>query len=238
MEIDKTRKLTGFKEKPKDPVSIPDREDEALISGGMYMFTAPAMVDALNLDMTIKSSKHDFGKNVIPRMLRKKKQIYVHLFQDEQGAPKHWCDIGLPDAYFEANMDLVSVNPKFNLHNPDWPWRTLNTSTFPFKIVFHLECRSSIISDGCIFDDCRLYHAVIGSGVRIGSNVDVSDAVIMDDVEIKNNVRIHRAIIDKGNIIPEGSVIDANCMNYDGEYEITESGVVIIARNYEPWTGE
>ncbi len=238
MKIDKNQRLKVFKEKPENPVAIPGRDEESLISTGIYVFKAEALVDALNKDMAIRSSKHDFGKNVVPRMLRQKRPISVYLFQDGNGLAKHWCDIGLPDAYFEANMDLVSVNPKLNLYDPEWPWRTFNRSTPPTKIVFHADIRASIVSDGCVLDDCCLERAVVSPRVRIGRNTKVRDAVIMSGVQIGNDIRIHRAIIDKENIIPDGSVVDADNMVYNGPHEITKSGIVVISRNYPAWTGE
>lgn len=238
MEIDTNDRLCGFIEKPADPKSIPGKPDESLVSMGIYVFTASAMVEALNKDMSIKKSKHDFGKNIIPQMLADGKNISVFHFRDEEGKPGHWVDIGNPDAYFEANMDLVSVKPKLNLYNEKWPWRTTQYQNPPQKTVFGTKTHSTLICDGCILDDCNLERVVLSPRVNVGWNVSIIDAVIMNNVKVENNVKIYRAIIDKDNVIPEGSIIDARNMKYDGEYSITDSGIVIIPRNYPEWDGK
>lgn len=238
IEIDADRRLKGFKEKPAKPVTIPGRPGESLVSMGIYIFNAKTLVEVLTADMLIENSKHDFGKNIIPQMVQKNKPISVFLFEDEAGHARYWSDIGTPDAFFEANMDLVSVDPKLNIYDEDWPWHTFRRPLAPAKTVFHTQIFRSVVSGGCVFDDCCLVESVISPRVRIGINTNVTNSIIMSGVTVGNNVLIDRAIIDKENVIPDGAVIAAGHMKYDGEHTITESGIVIIPRHYPAWTGE
>ena len=237
LKIDKRRRIKGFVEKPTVPEEIPGRPGESLASTAIYIFNSKTLVETLNQDRAIKTSSHDFGKDVIPRMLRQKRRVFAYLFQDQAGRPKHWVDIGNPDAFFEANMDLVSSRPKFDLYDKSWPWRTCQSPIPPQKFVSRAKIESSVVSDGCVFGNCTIKKAIISPKVKIGDETTISDSIIMGCAQIGDNVRISRAIIDKYSVIPDNTVIDAESTDYQGDFTITPSGIVIIPRKCSEWAG-
>jgi len=233
LEINDDQRIVDFCEKPICPKTIPGRPEEALISMGIYIFNSSALVDILERDALDRHSKHDFGKNIVPKMLKQGNRLFAYLFDD------HWVDIGSPLAYYNANMDLISVKPKFNLYDPNWLWRTFERPAPPLKVVFRSQIRSSIVCDGCVLDECNVSNSVISPNVRIGRNTSIANSVIMNGVVIGDNVTIRNATIDKDNIIPDGTIITPSYMKFDGIYTITETDpeIVIIPRYCNFWKG-
>ncbi len=227
LSVDENNRAVEFQEKPKDPKPLPYDSEKCLASMGVYVFDPKTMVKELAEDANDPKSKHDFGKDIIPKMIEKKDKVFVFPFRG------YWKDVGTIDEYYLANMDLASVVPQLNLYDNDWRWLTSERKLPPAKIVFKAEIRESIISEGCVIDDAQVYNSIISPEVKIGTNSYVSGSIIFDNVIVGNNVQIEKAIIDKENIIPDGSVIKAGNMKYDGKTEITPSGIVIIPRHYD-----
>ena len=243
MEVDDDWRLVNFVEKPKyRPKSIPGRPDMCLASMGNYIFDKEILLDALTRDAQMADSSHDFGKNVIPMLLSEGKNIYVYNFADnsfsgmapaEQG---YWRDVGSIDAYWQANMDLLSYSPELNLYSKEWPLRTFNYNYPPAKFVWEEGDRvgmatNSMVSEGCIISGGGLSHCVLSPKVRINSYSSVSDSILMENVEVGRYSQIRKAIIDKNVVIPPHSKI-----GFDREedikrgFHVSEGGVTVVPK--------
>ena len=235
LNVDKEERIIGFEEKPK---KLSSNGNETLLANmGVYIFNFPVVKKFLEED-THKESHHDFGKNIIPEMIRNVR-VFAYNFKDEnKKESKYWRDVGTIDAYFEANMDLVTPDPKLNLYDKDWPIRTYQGQYPPAKTVFAQEypggrlgiCLDSIVSGGCIISGGRVQNCVLSPQVRIHGHARVHESVLMDGVEIGRHCEIKRAIIDKEVKIPAGTSI-----GYDREYDkkrffVSDEGIVVVPK--------
>ncbi len=233
--VDAGWRVCEFLEKPPAPQPMPTNADCALISMGIYVFNTSALVREVMEDAK-RSSSHDFGRNIIPHMIRSQENVYAFPFRDRSNrAVKYWRDIGTLDSYFDANMDLVSVSPMFNLYDKDWPIRTFQPQAPPAKTVFRGaqrqgEVLDSLVSNGCIISGGRVEHSILSPNVIVHSWTHVQDSVIFDDVEIGRHARIRRTIIDKGAIIGEGEVIGHDLEHDRQRFTVTENGVVVVPK--------
>ena len=191
VQVDRESRIIGFEEKPVVPQTIPGDPDHCYASMGIYIFNTGDIISELKADAG-RSSAHDFGKNILPEMM-KTGRLFAHEFKDEnKKEAKYWRDVGTIDAYWEANMDLVSVDPQFNLYDEMWPVRTYQGQFPPAKFVFAQEYRGgrlgvaldSIVCGGCIVSGGRVQNSVLSPNVRINSYVDVKESILMENVEI------------------------------------------------------
>ena len=239
LQVDGEERLTGFLEKPRN---IPAGQ-QVLASLGIYIFDIDVLVPALEEDAR-RSSTHDFGKDIIPSMISKV-PVYAYRFYDEnKKAAKYWRDIGTLDAYYEANMDLCHVNPEFNLYDPEWPLRTYQVQAPPAKFVFADEGRrcgqalDSIISAGCIISGTRISGSVLCPNVRVHSFCDIEQSILMPGVRVGRHARIRRAIIDRDVFVPRGALIGFNAEEDRQRHTVSDSGVVVVTTDDEPFIGE
>ncbi|MDA8083809.1 MAG: glucose-1-phosphate adenylyltransferase [Nitrospiraceae bacterium] len=240
VEVDGGSRIVGFHEKPETPVTIPGDPEHCYASMGVYLFNADSIINELKTDAGT-SSAHDFGKNILPAM-KDGGRLFAYEFKDEnKKESSYWRDVGTIDAYWEANMDLVSVDPLFNLYDRDWPVRTNQGQYPPAKFVFAQEYRGgrlgvaldSIVSGGCIISGGRVQNSVLSPNVRVNSFVDLRESILLENVEIGRNCRIRKAIIDKDVYVPAGTTI-----GYDPEadrrrFSVSEGGVVVIPKGAE-----
>ena len=236
MQVDDEGRIIGFEEKPSHPKPIPGDPEYALASMGLYMFNAPFLFDELCKDATLPESSHDFGKNIIPSIIGDRR-VFAFPFMDEnRKAHAYWRDVGTIDAYYEANLELTSVNPQLNMYDNHWPIRTFQPSQPPAKFVFGSEQRrgeahDSIVCNGVIVSGGRVKRCVIGPQSRINSYAEVEDSILFARVNVGRHAKVRRAIIDKDVQIPEGIEI-----GYDHEadrqrgFTVTDSGVVVVAK--------
>jgi glucose-1-phosphate adenylyltransferase len=240
VEVDDDCRIVGFEEKPKDPKPIPGRPDMAFASMGVYLFNTKKAIEHLESD-ALQDTAHDFGKNIIPQMLRADR-VCAYNFKDEnKKEAKYWRDVGTIDAYWEANMDLVSVDPLLNLYDKAWPIRTYQAQNPPAKFVFAQEKKGgrlgialdSIIAHGCIISGGRVQNSVLSPNVRVNSYSEVRDSILMENVDIGRHCRIRKAIIDKDVTIPAGSEIGYHHEKDKKRYHVTPSGIVVIAKGTE-----
>jgi glucose-1-phosphate adenylyltransferase len=236
-EIDHDYRIVGFEEKPKENPK-PSRFDPAMISAsmGIYVFSTRVLLDALHEDAQDPGSTHDFGKDVIPRLLSRVRVVAYDFRDINAKQVRYWRDVGTLDAYYEANMDLVAVVPEFNLYDTRWPIRTRVTQQPPAKFVFAQEGRrmgvavDSVVSAGCIVSGGRVLHCILSPGVRVNSYCEVEYSILLPGAEIGRYSRIHRAIINAGAKVPDSSVIG---FDHDADrargYHVTEGGVVVVA---------
>jgi glucose-1-phosphate adenylyltransferase len=240
--IDAEERVIGFQEKPQNASSIPGSPDFALASMGVYIFETDVLVRALDADAALPTT-HDFGKDIIPSLIRDE-PVYAYRFYDEnKKASKYWRDIGTIDAYFEANMDLCQVNPEFNLYDPEWPLRTYQPQAPPAKFVFaeidrrYGHALDSVISPGCIVSGSSIVGSVLCPNVRVHSFCHIEQCILMPGVRVGRHARIRRAIIDRDVLIPRGALVGYNEEEDRRRHTVTDSGIVVVTTDDEPLIG-
>ncbi len=240
MEVDSNRRIVAFEEKPANPKPIPGDPAHCLASMGIYVFNTNFLFEQLCQDATNGKSSHDFGKNIIPSLIQSK-LVRAFPFQDKNtGRSLYWRDVGTLDSYYEANMDLVTVEPELNLYDRSWPLRTYTPQEPPPKFVFAQTAGSnprlghaldSLVCSGSIVSGGEVRRSFLGYNVRVNSWSTVEESILFDGVEIGRNSKIRRAIIDKRVRLPEGTTV-----GYDLEqdraagYTVTDSGIVVIGK--------
>lgn len=250
LEADHEYRMVGFEEKPPHPKTIPGAPDYALASMGVYMFKANALFSSL------RETGNDFGKEIIPKMLQSGLNIHIFDYEKEnkiedyiievvEGKRRkvltertrdssYWRDVGTIDSYYEASMDLIGVDPVFNVYGEKWPLRTYQRPLPPSKCVLGGTTPESIVSDGCIISGGTIWSSILSPGVIVERNAFVESSIIFDDVIIEPNAKIKRAIIDKGTRIQAGSMIgfDHN-MDKQRGYTISEKGITVIPKGLD-----
>jgi len=245
MHVDAQDHVVRFLEKPKEPVPMPDDSNHCLASMGIYVFTARPMYELLCQDATRSDSDHDFGKNIIPMMIEKLR-VGAYRFRDKnRKAVPYWRDVGTLDAYYQANMDLVEVDPVLNLYDREWPIRTLQPQLPPPKFVFsdegpheHVrrgEANDSMVCQGCIVSGGYVRRSILSPNVRVNSYALVENSILFEGVDVGRHCRIRRAIIDKDVKIPANTTIGYD-LEHDRRrgFQVTEQGVVVIAKDELP----
>jgi glucose-1-phosphate adenylyltransferase len=237
ISVDEDCRILRFDEKPANPSPMPGDPTQAFVSMGIYLFRTEVVREQLIRDAK-EGTKHDFGKDIIPRMIEEQK-VYAFKFQDEnKKAVKYWRDIGTLDAYWEANMDLVAVDPLFNLYDQEWPIRTYQGQFPPAKFVFAQDYQGgrmgvaldSVVCGGCIISGGRVQNSVLSPDVIVHDHADVRESVVMENVVIGDRARIRRAIIDKDVVIPAKTEIGYDSAADRQRFKVTESGLVVISK--------
>src|SRR5579884_1076281 len=235
IETDKDWRIVGFEEKPAEPKQSPHHAGYCNASMGIYIFNTQLLIPILLADSEDPKSSHDFGKDILPRIISKHR-VFAYNFVDENRKERlYWRDVGTLDAYYEANLDLVSVTPEFNLYDKNWPIRTRLQQQPPAKFVFALEGRrmgvaiDSIVSAGCIVSGGRVTRSVLSPAVRVNSYCEVDSCILMSNCEIGRYSRLTRTIVPANVMVPENSVIgfDLDQDRANG-YTVTDSGVVVL----------
>ncbi|MCA9162195.1 MAG: glucose-1-phosphate adenylyltransferase [Planctomycetales bacterium] len=240
MQIDADQRIRGFVEKIPDAPTIPGDDEHCLGSMGIYVFTARFLFEQLCRDATDPQSKHDFGHNIIPSIINSHR-VFAFPFRDENHKKDaYWRDVGTLDAYYEANMDLVGIDPELNLYDTSWPIRTYQPILPPPKFVFGSLGEServghaldSIVCPGSILSGARVERCVVGPQVRVNSYACVQDTILFEGVDIGRHAQIRRAIIDKGVTIPPGLKIGFDLEQDQARgFTISPKGVVVIAKS-------
>jgi glucose-1-phosphate adenylyltransferase len=234
--VDNEDRVIEFQEKPDHPKALPDNPEQAFASMGIYVFSAAFLYEQLIYDADDSKSEHDFGKDIIPRIIDKYR-VYAHRFTDSCVGAKdgnyYWRDVGTVDAYWEANMELTKVTPELNLYDRDWPIWTYQEQLPPAKFVFNNKGRcgmatDSLISGGCIVSGSVINQSVVFSDVRVHSFCEIKDSVILPEVTIGRNVKLNRVVIDKGAEIPEGMEIGFNPEEDKKRFYVTDKGITLV----------
>lgn len=235
--VDKNYHVQSFIEKPSDPPEIPDKPGYSFVNMGIYVFDADVLKEIFS-DMKARKIKNDdFGKDIIPYMVKSHLDVLAYSFQDENRKEKpYWKDIGTIDSYFEASMDLISITPEFNMYDQAWPMRTYQYQFPPAKTVSHEGERvgrtlNSLICDGSIVSGGLVERSLLGPNVRVNSFSYITDSIIMNNCNIGRRARIRRAIIDKNVNVPEGYEIGFDLEGDGKKYTVTKSGIVVIPKN-------
>ncbi len=234
-------KIAAFLEKPTHPQGLADSPHEVLASMGNYVFDADALVEAVTRDADNESSKHDMGGDIVPDFVASG-EAAVYDFKDndvpgsEDRDREYWRDVGTLDAYFEAQMDLVSVHPVFNLYNYEWPIYTHLGPWPPAKFVHGWHGRighavNSIVSPGCVVSGALVENAVLSPNVQVHSWATVSDSVLLDGVDIGRHAVVRRSILDKNVLVPEGARIGMDPEEDRARgFTVTDSGITVVGK--------
>jgi glucose-1-phosphate adenylyltransferase len=243
IEVDADGRMISFAEKPKsDPKTMPGDPTRCLASMGNYLFTTDALVQEIVRDAGDPNSAHDFGKSIVASMYERKR-VYVYDFaknvvpgqsEKERG---YWRDVGSLEAYFQANMDLVAVDPVFSLYNDKWPIFTIRHNFPPVKFVFNNELEhrvgratDSLVSEGCIISGGHVHHSILSPRVRVNSYAYLDECILFENVNIGRHCKIRRAIIDKHVEIPAHTTIGYDRAEDKKRFHVTESGIVVIPK--------
>ena len=238
MDIDRHGQITGFEEKPtKTRLRSPYNPEMVSGSMGVYVFNTDVLLPVLLKDAEDPDSSHDFGKDILPKILDHYKLYSYNFIDENKKEALYWRDVGTLEAFYEANMDLVAVSPVFNLYDKDWPLRTTQRQYPPAKFVFGEPGRTgmavdSIVSSGCILSGGLVRRSVLSPDVRVNSYTEVEDSIIFSHVNIGRHCRIRRAIIDRDVHIPEGTIIGFDPEEDAKNFMVTETGITVVTRDY------
>ncbi|CAM8667003.1 GlgC ADP-glucose pyrophosphorylase [Comamonadaceae bacterium] len=240
MAVDGTRKITEFVEKPANPPAMPGNDAVSLASMGIYIFDSKYLYDLLEDDLANPESSHDFGKDVIPRVVREGRAV-AHPFSmscvsSTPDAEPYWRDVGTIDAFWEANLDLASVTPELDIYDTNWPIWTSQRQLPPAKFVQdadgkHGQTINTMVSGGCIVSGSIVSNSVLFSSVRIHSFCVIDQAVLLPEVTIGRGCRLSRVVIDRGVVVPDGLVIGEDPVADAARFERTGNGVVLVTKD-------
>ncbi len=240
LEVDSHNRITAFVEKPSNPKPLPSDPAKVLVSMGIYIFNKCLLIQALEEDARAPHSSHDFGRDIIPALIQSH-GIYAHHFIDENKKEEtYWLDVGTIDAYYEANMDLVAVNPKFNLYDQDWPIRTYQRQYPPAKFVFAQEgfrvgvALNSIVSHGVIVSGGRVVHSILSPGVHVHSYSDVDRCILFAHADVGEHSRIRNCIVESGVRLPRDTIIGYDPEDDRRRFHVTESGITVVTQEDLP----
>ena len=237
MAVDAEHRIVGFEEKVAQPTPMPGRPDRALASMGIYVFDAAFLYQELARDAADSASGHDFGKDLIPFLVRRGEHLHAHNFADScvnmNGGVPYWRDVGTVDAYWEANIALTNVVPDLNLYDKSWPIWTHQEQLPPAKFVFDTEGRrgmavDSLVSGGCIISGSTVRRSLLFSNVHVHSYCTIEESVVLPDVELGRGVVLKRTVVDKYCKLPAGLHVGLDPERDRKSFFVTERGVTLI----------
>lgn len=240
MAIDETGRIIDFVEKPADPPAMPGRPDTALASMGIYVFETRFLFELLRKDQEDPNSSHDFGKDIIPDIVKNGKAV-AHKFSEScvrssSEQEPYWRDVGTVDAFWEANIDLTDFVPALDLYDRDWPIWTYAEIVPPAKFVHDEDGRrgsatSSLVSGACIISGARVDKSLLFTGVRAHSYSDIEHCVMLPHVEVHRGARLKRCVVDRGVVIPSGLVIGEDPEEDGRRFRRTENGICLVTQS-------
>jgi glucose-1-phosphate adenylyltransferase len=239
MHVNASDRIVSFLEKPKDPPGMPDKPDMAMASMGIYVFETKLLFDLLRQDAADPNSSHDFGKDIIPKVVATGR-AQAHRFanscvRSKNETQAYWRDVGTVDAYWQANIDLTDVVPALDLYDRNWPIWTYAELTAPAKFVHDIDGRrgtaiASLVAGDCIVSGASVHRSLLSTGVRANSFSVIDEAVILPYVQIGRSARLKKVVIDRGVRIPEGLVVGEDPEEDAKRFRRTEEGVVLITQ--------
>ncbi|MFL9500710.1 glucose-1-phosphate adenylyltransferase [Rhodopseudomonas palustris] len=239
MHIDESDRIISFLEKPADPPAMPGKADKSLVSMGIYVFETKFLLDELRRDAADPNSTHDFGKDIIPYIVKHGKAVAHHFDKScrrsSSEAISYWRDVGTVDAYWAANIDLTDIVPELDLYDREWPIWTYGEITPPAKFVHDKEGRrgeavSSLVSGGCIISGASLRHSLLFTGVRVHSFSHVENTVVLPYADIGRSCRLKNVVIDAEVKLPAGLVVGEDPELDAKRFRRTENGICLITR--------
>lgn len=238
LHVDSEARILRFSEKPKAPEPVPEDPDVSLASMGIYVFNPELLDRELEADAADPNSNHDFGKDILPRLIGRA-AVYAFRFIDENKKDsKYWRDVGTVEAYYQANIDLVSVDPQLNLYDKDWPLITRPLTFPPAKFVFaeqgpasrRGQAVDSLVSPGAIISGGQVFRSILSPQVFVDSYALVEDSVLFERVHIGKGAKVRRAIIDKDVHVPAGMIIGYDEAEDRRRFSVSDSGIVVISK--------
>jgi len=238
VRADERGRISGFQEKPLVPFTVPGRPDRVYASMGVYVFDAQFLYQALLDDAEIEGSSRDFGKDIIPKLVKQGADVYAHDFTascvNMNGPEPYWRDVGTIDAYYDANIDLTHVVPELNLYDKSWPIWTYQEQIPPAKFVFDDDSMrgaaiDSIVSGGCIISGSSVRRSLLFTNVRVYNHSTIEDSVILPNVEIGPSAVVRNAVIDKHCKIPDGMQIGVDPAEDRRRFHVTERGRILVS---------
>ncbi|MBC7361276.1 MAG: glucose-1-phosphate adenylyltransferase [Candidatus Aminicenantes bacterium] len=224
ISINEDCRIVNFTEKPKKPTPLPWSPEQSLISMGVYLFSTPVLVKALIRDARNSKSSHDFGKDVMPELIKQNK-VYAYIYED------YWQDIGTIDAYWQANMDFLSPSPPIKLNDPEWPIRTYKPQ-YPSSYFSGGEITNTIIGSGCQILGGKIKDSILSPGVTVEPGAMVEQSIIFESTIIKKGARIKKTIVDKKVIIPENFSVGFNLEKDRAYFKISPKGIRTIPKGW------
>ncbi len=234
MAVDDDGRISRFDEKPPQPTPTVPGGQTALASMGIYVFSAGFLYEQLIKDADRKTSRHDFGHDIIPEALPRYRVMAYAFASAHTGQSAYWRDVGTLDAYWEANMELIDVTPELNLYDTSWPIWTYQEQHPPAKFIFDEDdgrrgmAVDSMVSGGCVISGAKIHHSLLFSAVHAHSYAEVTDSVVMGNVDIGRRAHIRRAVIDKGCRIPPDAIIGWDRAADEQRYHVTPGGIVVV----------
>ena len=240
MSVDGDNRIVEFEEKPESPQSIPGDDKHALASMGIYLFSIDLLLKVLEEDHADDSSGHDFGNDIIPKLIKEAK-VYAHRFGGEEGRvspDRYWRDVGTIDSYYEANMDLLNPVPSLDLYQPEWPIRTYQSQYPPARTVPGLSGDeglfvNTIAAGGVVVSGGAVQHSILFPNVRVGDEAMIHDAILFNNVQVGAGAQLERCIVDKDVKIPPGETIGLDREKDKARFTISEKGVVVVPKGYQ-----
>jgi len=226
-------RITDFTEKPEQPSQIPDKPGSSLVSMGIYIFNSETLYDIVSEDHDASETQNDFGKDIVPELI-KVKRVMTHRFcNPESGEPAYWRDVGTIEAFWRANLELIGVVPPLNLYDLGWPIRTFPTQSPPAKFVFDSAERcgqavNSMICDGCIISGARISNSCLFTNVIVNERSDIDECVVLPDSNIGENCRLLRVVLDRHCEVPSGTVIGYSREEDAKHFHVTDEGITLV----------
>jgi glucose-1-phosphate adenylyltransferase len=238
VEMDRDGRVTGFQEKPKQTeLRSPHNPEMVDASMGIYLFNTDVLIPVLLKDAEDPNSSHDFGHDILPKMVDDYRIFAFNFVDENKKEALYWRDVGTLEAYYDANMDIVSVSPVFNLYDSEWPIRTHQRQYPPAKFVFGEPGRTgtaidSIVSAGCIVSGSSVKNSILSPDVRVNSYSEVDASILFSHVNVGRHCRIRRAILDRDVHVPEGTTIGFDAEADRQRYFVTDTGITVVTRDY------
>jgi len=238
VEMDRDARVTGFQEKPKQTeLRSPHNPEMVDASMGIYLFNTDVLIPVLLKDAEDPNSSHDFGHDILPKMVDDYRIFAFNFVDENKKEALYWRDVGTLEAYYDANMDIVSVSPVFNLYDSEWPIRTHQRQYPPAKFVFGEPGRTgtaidSIVSAGCIVSGSSVKNSILSPDVRVNSYSEVDASILFSHVNVGRHCRIRRAILDRDVHVPEGTTIGYDAEADRQRYFVTDTGITVVTRDY------
>lgn len=239
VEIDQDGRIVNFVEKPEQPEATPASSQHAMASMGIYIFSRELLIECLNQDHEIAASGHDFGHDILPRLIQSR-HVHAYRFGESEGRvsqDRYWRDVGALDSYFEANMDLLNPVPSLDLYQSDWPIRTYQPQTPPARTVPGRSGTegvfiNSILGGGSVISGAAISHSVLFPGVTVGDESLIQNSILFHGVSVGEHVQIQNAIIDKYVTVPDGEEIGVDLHKDRQRFSVSEKGVVVVPKGY------